>query len=569
MLFRFSPRESWRRLPSVVRIALAVALIYPTVVLVPDWFVVWVPPAAQLHATIAGLRAARSAYLGVLLALPAATILLAAAVIRGRRRRPRPAWPARGLALCVALGLGLIAAEAVATARLARMRLPLPWLSTSFPDSPGEPTVDIVVLGASSACGVPYQDWLSIDRIVAWKLGEAMPDRRFPVKNLASPGLKLDQVHMLLAKLERRPDLVILYAGHNEFQMRYSWGHGAQHYADEIPPVTVRTGLADAIVARSSVCGLIDTTLDRFLRSAPPAHDVRRALVDVPVYTPAEYAERLEDFRVRLEAITEYCERVGATVVLLIPPGNEADFDPNRSFLPADTPRSRRAEFARAFESARALETGGRDAAIAAYRRLLESQPGFAEAHYRLARLLEAAGHSREAGEHYVAARDDDGLPMRCPSEFQDIYRDLAARHPRAILIDGPAVLRERSRRGVVGDRFFTDGFHPSLIGYTELARAVLEGLRSRGAFGWSRDAPPTRLTPADCAAHFGMDADRWRQICDYAAWFYGHTAYARFDPSQRQAKAARFADARRRIAAGTDPEALGIPGVGTRLDSP
>lgn len=569
MLFGFSPRESWRRLPSVLRIALAVALIYPTVVLIPAWFVVWMPPTAQLHATIAGLRAARGAYLGVLLALPAATILLAALVIRGRRRRPRPAWPARGLAVCVALGLGLIAAEAVATARLARMRIPFPWLRASFPDPPGESTVDIVVLGASSAQGVPYQDWLSIDRIVAWKLGEAMPDRQFPVKNLASPGLKLDQVHMLLARLERRPDLVILYAGHNEFQMRYSWGHGAQHYADEIPPVTVRTSLADAIIARSSVCGLIDTTIDRFLQSAPPGHDVRRALVDVPVYTPAEYAERLEDFRVRLEAITDYCERVGATVVLVIPPGNEADFEPNRSFLPADTPRSRRAEFARAFEAARALEAGDRDAAIGAYRRLLESQPGFAETHYRLARLLEAAGQSREAGEHYVAARDRDGLPMRCPSEFQDLYRKLAARHPKAILIDGPAVLRDRSRRGVVGDTFFTDGFHPSLIGYTELARAVLEGLRSRGAFGWSQTAPPTDLTPADCAAHFGMDADRWRQVCDYAAWFYGHTAYVRFDPSQRLAKAARFAEASRRIAAGTDPEALGIPGVGTRLDSP
>ncbi|MHB1555992.1 MAG: tetratricopeptide repeat protein [Isosphaeraceae bacterium] len=569
MLFRFSPRGSWRRLPSVLRIALAVALIYPTVVLVPAWFVVWMPPTAQLHATVASLRAARGVYLGVLLALPAATILLAAAVIVGRRRRPRPRWPARGLSVCVALFLALIAAEAVATARLARMRIPFPWLSTSFPDSPGESTVDIVVLGASSACGVPYQDWLSIDRIVAWKLEEAIPGKRFPVNNLASPGLKLDQVHMLLATLKRRPDLVILYAGHNEFQMRYSWGHGALHYTDEIPPATARASLADAIVARSSVYGLIDTTIDRFLQATPPGHDVKRKLVDVPVYTPAEYAERLRDFRIRLEAITDYCERVGATVVLVIPPGNEADFEPNRSFLPADTPRSQRAEFARAFEAARAREAGDRNAAIAAYRRLLDQQPGFAETHYRLARLLEAAGQPREASEHYVAARDHDGLPMRCPSEFQDVYRELAARHPKAILIDGPAVLRDVSLRGVVGDTFFTDGFHPSLIGYTELARAVLEGLRGRGAIGWSRDAPPTRLTPAECATHFAMDADRWRQVCDYAAWFYGHTAYVRFDPSQRLAKAERFAEARRRIAAGTDPEAVGIPGVGTRIDAP
>ncbi len=32
---------------------------------------------------------------------------------------------------------------------------------------------------------------------------------------------------------------------------------------------------------------------------------------------------------------------------------------------------------------------------------------------------------------HYVAARDLDGLPMRLPSDFQQIYREVAARHPR------------------------------------------------------------------------------------------------------------------------------------------
>ena len=115
------------------------------------------------------------------------------------------------------------------------------------------------------------------------------------------------------------------------------------------------------------------------------------------MYTAAEYAERLHDFRVRLEAMTAYCERVGALVVLVIPPGNDADFEPNRSFLPPETTRADREAFAREFEAARRLEAADPDGAVAAYRALLDRQPGFAETHYRLARLLEAAGRREEA----------------------------------------------------------------------------------------------------------------------------------------------------------------------------
>ena len=33
-------------------------------------------------------------------------------------------------------------------------------------------------------------------------------------------------MHSKLAGITRRPELVILYAGHNEFQSRFDWAHG-------------------------------------------------------------------------------------------------------------------------------------------------------------------------------------------------------------------------------------------------------------------------------------------------------------------------------------------------------
>lgn len=204
--------------------------------------------------------------------------------------------------------------------------------------------------------------------------------------------------------------------------------------------------LLDLIHEHSPVCRLIDETAGRFVLTLPPKKKVTRQLVDVPVYTAADYAERVREFRSRLEAITAYCERMGALVVLVIPPGNDADFDPNRSYLPPETPRAAREAFAREFEAARQLEAADPAGAVAAYGRLLAGQPRFAEAHYRLARLHEQAGRRDEANRHYVAARDCDGLPVRCTSDFLDTYREVAANHPGAILIDGPAASAARAR---------------------------------------------------------------------------------------------------------------------------
>src|SRR6185312_10176081 len=551
MPIRSPSSHAWRRLARLALFAMLGTVAYVAVVLGPPWFRVLIPRTSLLHVLARLIEAARSAYIVALLVLPAAIIVLAIALMLVRRRGAPRTWLARALALCAALTSGMALAEGISAARLAAMRVPPPRLKDDFPDRPGDRTVDVVVLGESSARGDPYHEWLSVGEIVAWKLREAIPDRSFVVENLARPGITLDQVHRRLEALERRPDLVILYAGHNEFSMRHDWSHGAAHYVDEAPPEPVT--LVRFIRAHSPVCRLIGDTAGLFARASPPARTDARQLVDVPVYTAAEFAERLRDFRARLEAMTAYCERMGALVVLVIPPGNDADFEPNRSFLPTETSRAERAAFARDFEAARRREASDPDGAIAAYRALLERQPRFAEAHYRLARLLEKAGRREEVNRHYVAARDADGLPMRCVSEFLDVYRDVAARHPDAILIDGPALLRGLSPSGRAGDDFFSDGIHPSLIGYTGLAEAILRGLHARRAFGWgeSATAPTPVVTPSDCARHFGIDPGKWRRVCDYAAGFYYHTAPIRFDPTERQAKQARYLEASRRVQAG------------------
>ncbi len=145
----------------------------------------------------------------------------------------------------------------------------------------------------------------------------------------------------------------------------------------------------------------------------------RHTLIDSPQCSAAEAEEIGRDFEARLEAITAYCEQIGSVPVLIIPPANEADYEPSRSTLPANVSQEERTMLEREWSAIR----GGKatDALVTAdrYRRILDRHPGFAEAHFCLARLLEAAGHRAAAAEHYLAALENDGLPVRCPARLR------------------------------------------------------------------------------------------------------------------------------------------------------
>jgi hypothetical protein len=564
----------------VLRPASLVLVLVVIVYLGPPWLRV-VAGDPRVRRIVPRLLLALQAVHGALMAaLPIAIGGPAIGVWRARRRGIRRPWLARGLALCVALASSLMLAEVTAAAWLAwqahlAARLLAParsdsraaaagrgWPPARWLEQPDDDAVDIVIVGESSAGGFPYGDRFSPAEIVAWKLREAIPDRRFRVALACKPGITLEIAHGMLSEVERRPDLVIVYAGHNEMDARFYWNSSPAYYLDETPAAgTKRTTFS---LPRSPLSCLIQQVIDNRRVASPPPPNARRPLVDVPAFTPADYAGRLRDFRARLEAITDACERLGALVVLVPPPANDADFEPNRSYLRPETARSERQEFARAFEAARSAEAADPGRAIADYRALLERQPGFAEAHYRLARLLEADGRRDEAERHYIAARDDDGYSIRCMTEFLHAYAEVAARHPRAILIDARALFRKLSPRGLLEYACFSDAHHPSLPAYTALARAVLEQLRARRAFGWPASSPTPIVTAAGCVAHFGMDPEQWAELCDSISEFYSLAAPIRPDASDRLARSERYQEAARRIRGGLDPERVHLPSIGT-----
>jgi lysophospholipase L1-like esterase len=446
--------------------------------------------------------------------------------------------------------------------RLAMVNAPPRTASTSA-------DATIAVVGESSAEGVPYRDWLSVGKIVVWQLRRLFPGQMFHLEVQARPGWTLEKMHQKLAETQQRPDVVILYAGHNEFSARFGWSCEVPYYRDE-PHPWWPSWPAGWVSARSPICQLLREARDQALVAAPPPPR-SCALVDVPSYTAEQFRERLADFRRRTERILSDLANSGVLTIVIVPPGNDAGFEPNRSVLPPVTPHQEREAFTRSFLEVRALESTDPHKSIERYRALLAEQPGFAETHFRLARLLQQTGAYEEAYREYVQARDLDGHPMRCPTPFQDICRQLAPRFG-AVLVDGQKVFHAHHPHGLLDDNLFNDGMHPSFEGTVTLAQAVLAALRERHAFGWPTSLPAPSLKLADCANHFDVTIATWKNVCRFAAGFYRITRRIRFDPAEREAKERlylnglnRLLNSLNRLETGLSPDQLDVPGVGIR----
>jgi tetratricopeptide (TPR) repeat protein len=570
----------------LVILSLVVALVVPLFFL--DWFRIQrqIPLWFYWKTELVLLIGIEAAYGAALLGAGSALPVLAFRCLAGRRRgQPRPR--AAQLLLCAAsLLLGLLAAEAVVFVwqsrgfdmpvlplasesedirKSAMGRLPPPLakvvLRQQFPDGADDKRIDLVVLGESSAEGVPFQSWLSLGALVKWQLEEAIPGLDVRLKILARSGDTLEKQHEALARLRRRPEIVIVYCGHNEFLSRFFAFSDLPYYSlDQRPGEWDR--LVDRAERLSPLCGLIRRSADR-CRIALPPPPIQRDLIDVPVFTLEEYSRILPDFRRRLEEIVSYTIDQGAVPILISPPGNDADFEPNRSFLPAGTPVRARESFRRAFLDARRLEDGDAVTSMKKYRDLLAREPGFAETHYRLATLLRKARQWDEAYRHFRVARDLDGYPMRCLTAFQEVYREVASRHD-CIFIDGQSYFHTIGRNGLLDDELFQDAMHPSLRGQIALAQAVLYALQARRALGWPADSPPRVIDPSACRAHFGLGPETWEHAARWSSGFYSLVGRLRYDRSERSRRIDAAALAADQIEAGSDPEAVGLPNVGS-----
>jgi Flp pilus assembly protein TadD len=348
----------------------------------------------------------------------------------------------------------------------------LRWFNPQqFPAQKQAGVTRIFCLGGSTTYGRPYDDLTSFCGWLRAFLPVVSPDRRWEVVNAGGISYASYRVVRLMEALARhKPDLFVVYTGHNEFLEERTYGslRNTPEFVRDLASLASRlrlyTVLSDLIVDRGDVLPTeVDAVLDRSV--GPEAYhrdDVQRDAV-------------LEHFDTSLRRMSEISDRTGARLVLVTPAANVADFSPFKSEPGAGLTPEQITEVERLKTSlSESLQSNQASRAVDIAKRALRIDEHDAELLFLQGHALRALGRNEEAHRAFNAARDEDIAPLRAVTAISNTVRKVA-HETDAGLVDFERMVEERSPDGIPGSSLFLDHVHPTIEGNRLLALAIID----------------------------------------------------------------------------------------------
>jgi lysophospholipase L1-like esterase len=326
----------------------------------------------------------------------------------------------------------------------------------------------VFVLGESSAAGFPYPHNGTFSRVIRDALRDVLPGDSIEVVNLGLAATNsFTLVDLTQDVVDQHPDVVIVYAGHNEYYG--ALGVGSTVRIGSSPRLTrlyLRAQRLRTVAAlRHVVTGLVrgrrtaatDSSAATFMESV--AADQRIELGG------HAYDAGIAQFRDNLTILLSTLRDARVPVLIASIASNVRDQPP---FVSAANAAARTA--------------------------------------YDDARRALAAGDSSRARALFVRARDLDVVRFRAPGAFNDVIRNVAAT-TGARYVPVAERFNELSPAHAPGHELFLEHVHPNRRGYALIARSfvetLLEGeLRDRAdrarLDSWDRYEARMELTPFD-----------------------------------------------------------------------
>ncbi|MCA9051811.1 MAG: hypothetical protein KDA89_23900 [Planctomycetaceae bacterium] len=403
------------------------------------------------------------------------TLVLIGLTIRSGRLRWRP-WVPSALKCGLSSLLLLTALECAAV-----LLQPPPTADITFPENllpADDDSFHIAAVGGSTMKGFPYDGWFGPTEVAALQLRHQFPECRIVLENLAETGLDLQLALKELNQLKHKPDVIVVYSGHNEFF----------HSLESLGVLRRATWKrADQWLAYSPLFRLLHERTALFFVSSI---DVvfPQGLCGNKLAPDFVLKDRLDRYRLRLERLFRWAQRNTIRVVFCVPAADEADFCPNVSVASSDHP-ALAAELTDQWTGLLSLQAAGRHSeALEKCRDLLAREPQLAEFHFQAGRCQRSLGEPGAARNHFREAVNLDQLPIRATEDYRNAGRSAAAQFGIPV-VDSETILRDNSPDGLLSKHHFLDGVHPKLQAAYLIGNGIAEAVISTGCPEDARDA--------------------------------------------------------------------------------
>jgi tetratricopeptide (TPR) repeat protein len=381
-------------------------------------------------------------------------------------------------------------------------RKPVPGV---FALEKGPRTFRIFVMGASAAAGIPNATY-SFAQILDVMLEAQYPDFDFETVNTAVTAINS---HVVLPIVEEctayEPDLFIVYLGNNEVIGPFSAGSSLVRQKTGLRRIRATIGL------RKTKIGQLIQSVENNLRDEDELLREWRGMTMFSKNFLASDDPALDivaaQFRANLEDIVKAAARTATPIMLCTLAVNLRDSAPFISLHREDLGAAEQARWDELFVAANAELAAGRpEAAIPLYRRAAAIDDQYAVLHYQLGHALLGMDQTATATEHFLRARDLDGLRFRTDSRLNDVIRAVAREESGADLqlIDIAQLVADWSsaRDSVQGEDLFFEHVHFNFAGNYLIARLLYDRVIDRlpEAIRASGPRQPEPPTPEQCA---------------------------------------------------------------------
>lgn len=303
----------------------------------------------------------------------------------------------------------------------------------------------VFVLGGSSAAGFPYLPMGSFSRYIRKRLELTYPNTTIEVVNISLSAVNTYTILDLLpGVLEQKPNLILIYAGHNEYYGALGVGsmESLGNFRSFVKLVLYLNKYKTVQLLRNFIASVLSLFKSNSTEESPGTLMSRMAQDQYITLNSDKYTLGLDQFVGNMKEILELIKKNKVPVIIGKVVSNLKDQKPFISIPSENYPTANQV--------------------------------------YEEAKKKLMNGNYKTADSLFKLAKDLDALRFRAPEKINQIIENLCKEYNiKCVSID--SLFSSESPDGIIGNNLMTDHLHPNIKGYQLIGRGYYEAMQQAG----------------------------------------------------------------------------------------